>query len=150
MAAMLDLKSPKSPKSSKHQTSLPWRAGAPLPRVARGGRRKHHPSPSRSLLALWRLSDQNPSACTRPTLRPGWPSGQPERSSLALPLPKTKAFRFHSRKPQRQGDSACLLSWPVWSGQELGKWQLSSPGEKGPRVSRLGPLWGPYPGGAAW
>lgn len=65
--------------------------------------------------------------------------------SLRPPVQKTKASRFHSRKPQRPSCSACLLSWPVWSGQEPEKWQLSCLGERGPCVVGLGPLWDPYP-----
>ena len=75
---------------------------------------------------------------------PIWSTGA---ESLGLPYKTTKASRFHSRKPPRPSCSACLLCCPSWSGQELGKWQLSCPGERGLGVAGLGPHWGPYAGG---
>lgn len=63
-------------KSSRPQTSFAWRAEVSLPHAStcRRGRREEGPSPKARppSLALWRLSGQNPSACTRPHWGPGW------------------------------------------------------------------------------
>lgn len=80
-------------KSSRPQTSFPSRAEVSLPHAStcRRGRREEGPSPKARppSLALWRLSGQNPSACTRPHWGPGWllVAGSEGHSFLSHTLP---------------------------------------------------------------
>lgn len=151
------------PTSSRHQTSFPLRAGAPLPHVTRGRRRKEGTSPkplprpglrggwvARSLQAAqghpggeagWWLVVSLEAGLPLPrTHVPSTPIWSAWAESLSLLCKKQKQLVAILENPRDW--AACFLSWPLRLEQEPRKWQLSCPGDRGPQVVGLTPLWG--------